>query len=165
VPRVDRQSIDLDVAGPRFSLTKILIATDFSDASTAAGQWAADLAQRLAVPIVLAHVVMPVTVPAQWRSYVAEVDEERVREARVRLDRLSSGLTATVRREAVVSVGRPAESIAELARERDVGLIAAGLMGQQGAHAPRPGSIAYRILCLAHVPVLVVPPPPAGSAG
>jgi nucleotide-binding universal stress UspA family protein len=58
----------------------------------------------------------------------------------------------------VVSLGRPADSIASIAEEREAGLIVMGLIGDQGALAPRPGSIAYRVLCLAHVPVLVVPP-------
>jgi nucleotide-binding universal stress UspA family protein len=157
VPHQDRQAVTLESDGPRFNLTLILAATDFSDASTEACHWAATLAQRLATPLLLTHVVVPVSVPAQWQSYVAEVDEERARTARARLDTLSKELDTGVHHEAVVSVGRPAEAIASLARERDAGLIAVGLMDPHAENAPRPGSVAYRVVCLAHVPVLVVP--------
>lgn len=157
VPRVDPQSIVLHSSGPRFNLKRILMATDFSDASAAAFQWAADLAQRIAVPLLLTHIVTPVTVPARWRSYVAEVDEERAQQARAGLDTLSRDLPGTVGCQAVVSIGRPADSIASIAEEREAGLIVMGLAGQQGARAPHPGSIAYGVVSLAQVPVLVVP--------
>lgn len=158
VPGVDAPLVILDAAGPRFVMKTILMATDFSEASTNAVQWAADLAERLEVPLVLTHVVTPIVVPARWRSYVEGADEERVAHARVRLEKLSAGVADGVPREVVVSIGRPADSIASLAEERGTGLIVMGLIGDRGARAPRPGSIAYRVLCLAQVPVLVVPP-------
>jgi len=158
VPLVKTQSVVLETDGPRFDLQRILMGTDFSEVSTEALRWATDLAQQLRVPLLLSHVVTPVAVPARWRSYVAEVDEERTREARARLETLIKQLKETVASEAVVSLGRPADSIASIAEERQAGLIVVGLMGQRGAGSPCPGSIAYRVLCLAHVPVLVVPP-------
>lgn len=156
VPLVKTQPVMLDTNGPRFELGRILMGTDFSEASAAALRWATDLARQLEVPLLLSHVVTPVTVPARWRSYVAEADEERARDARARLETLSRQFKGTIASEAVVSIGRPADSIASIAEERRAGLIVVGLMGQ-GAGAPCPGSIAYRVLCLAHVPVLVVP--------
>jgi len=158
VPLVKTQSVVLETDGPRFDLQRILMGTDFSEVSTEALRWATDLAQQLRVPLLLSHVVTPVAVPARWRSYVAEVDEERTREARARLETLIKQLKETVASEAVVSLGRLADSIASIAEERQAGLIVVGLMGQRGAGSPCPGSIAYRVLCLAHVPVLVVPP-------
>lgn len=158
VPGVVAQSLILDAAGPRFNMKTILMATDFSEASADVGRWAAGLAQRIDVPLVLAHVVAPVAVPPRWRSYAEGVDEDRVAQTRVRLETLSTSLPDRVPSEVVVSLGRPADSIASIAEEREAGLIVMGLIGDQGALAPRPGSIAYRVLCLAHVPVLVVPP-------
>lgn len=67
VPLVKTQSVMLDTNGPRFDLGRILMGTDFSEASAAALRWAADLAQQLEVPLLLSHVVTPVTVPARWR--------------------------------------------------------------------------------------------------
>ena len=158
VPLVDAQMVVLDTSGPRFNMTTILMATDFSEASADAAQWAADLAQQMAVPLVFAHVVTPADVPPQSRSYVAEVDDERVTRARIRLEELSAQLSGTLACETVVSVGRPADSIASIAQEWRAGLIVVGLTGHHGVLAPRPGSIAYRVLCVAHIPVLVVPP-------
>jgi universal stress protein A len=157
VPIAD-QPIVLEPAGPRFNLKTILAATDFSETSVAAVQWAADLSRELAVPLVLAHVVTPVVVPSQWEAYVDFADDERLAETRTRLERLRAELPDHVRGEVVVAIGRPADSIASTAAEQGAGLIVMGLVGDRGAFAPRPGSIAYRVLSAAQVPVLVVAP-------
>jgi nucleotide-binding universal stress UspA family protein len=160
VPSLDAASVnpivELDAGGPRFAMKTIVMATDFSEASADAVTWAAHVAQRIQVPVVLVHVVTPVTVPAQWRSFVDEVPDEH--ELRARLEQVAAALPSGIPHEVFVSVGRPADSIATLAEERGAGLIVMGLFGHQGTFAPRPGSIAYRVVCLAHVPVLVVPP-------
>jgi nucleotide-binding universal stress UspA family protein len=161
VPSLDSASgnpiLELDADGPRFTMKTIVMATDFSEASADAVHWAADVAQRIQIPVVLVHVVTPVTVPAQWRSFVVdEVHDEH--ELRARLEQVAAGLLSGIPHEVFVSVGRPADSIATLAEERGAGLIVMGLFGHQGTFAPRPGSIAYRVVSLAHVPVLVVPP-------
>jgi nucleotide-binding universal stress UspA family protein len=57
-----------------------------------------------------------------------------------------------------VATGKPADEISALAAERRAGLIVMGLKSPGRKADPRPGSIAYRILCLAQVPVLAVPP-------
>ena len=163
VPLAKAQAVAFDTSGPRFDMRRILMATDFSEASSSALDWAGDLAQQVGVPLVLCHVVAPVAVPAPWRSYVADIDEEGKRQAQVRLETLAGSLKNRVACEAVVSIGRPADSIASLAEEHQVGLIVVGLMGQQGGRTPRPGSVAYRVVCLAHVPVLVVPPNPGAQ--
>jgi nucleotide-binding universal stress UspA family protein len=160
VPSLDSPSVnpilELGADGPRFTMKTIVMPTDFSEASADAVHWAADFALRIQIPVVLVHVVSPVTVPAQWRSFVVEVHDEH--ELRARLENVAAALPSGIPHEVFVSVGRPADSIATLAEERGAGLIVMGLFGHQGAFAPRPGSIAYRVVCLAHVPVLVVPP-------
>ena len=47
--------------------------------------------------------------------------------------------------------------IGSIARDRGMQLIVMGLASDRGVFAPRPGSIAYRVLCSTTVPVLVVP--------
>lgn len=159
VPLAKPQSVILDTEGARFDMDRVLMGVDFTDGSDAAVQWAADLAQDIRVPLVLCHVVAPVTVPAQFRSYVVEVDEEQARHAQLQLETLSRQFKGRVACETVVPIGRPADMLASIAEERKVGLIVVGLIGhKRPLDAPRPGSIAYRVLCLAHVPVLVVPP-------
>jgi nucleotide-binding universal stress UspA family protein len=138
-------------------LKQILAGTDFSEASAAATRCGADLAQRFDVPLVLAHVIAPIVAPSRWQSYVADMDEERTRSARARLEALSASCKG-IRCDTVVALGRPADALAAAAEERQAGLIVVGLMGEDAGRVPQPGSTAYRVLCLAHVPVLVVPP-------
>jgi nucleotide-binding universal stress UspA family protein len=121
-------------------------------------QWASELAQEFGIPLLLTHVVEPVMVAPQWRSYLDEADETRVANARARLKRLASELSPSATYETTVSLGRPADAITAVAEDRRAGLIVMGLASGEGTLSPRPGSIAYRVLCLANVPVLVVPP-------
>jgi nucleotide-binding universal stress UspA family protein len=64
--------------------------------------------------------------------------------------------------EALVAYGEPAEEIAKIANDRDAGLIVMGLHSSP-VTGPRMGSVTYRVLCLAPRLVLAVPPVPAGS--
>jgi hypothetical protein len=57
----------------------------------------------------------------------------------------------------IVVLGRAADLIGAIARDVGVQLIVMGLASDRGVFAPRPGSIAYRVLCSTSVPVLVVP--------
>ena len=150
-------AVMLASSGSRLDVTRIVMATDFSEASATALEWATDVAQRLAVPLVLAHIVASVAVPAQWQSYVTDVDAGRVRETRARLDAIAHALLSAHQHHAVVAIGRPADAIASIAHEHQAGLIVVGLTGQGEGRPFRPGSIAYRVACVAHVPVLVVP--------
>lgn len=136
----------------------IVAATDFSETSMRGVRWAAHLAGEMASPLLLVHVVEPLVVSPQWRSYVAEADEARVAEARTRLQALSGPDTGAARQETLVKLGRPADVIAALADDRRAAVIVMGLASGQGPLAPRPGAIAYRVLSLAKAAVLVVPP-------
>jgi nucleotide-binding universal stress UspA family protein len=143
---------------PPFAVKKILAATDFSAPANQAMAVAADLARAHNAALVVAHVVSPVTVPERWRAYVKDVEEESISQARTRLERLAASISVGLAPDLVVTMGRPADAIADLARERAAGLIVLGLVGEHHDPGARPGAIAYRVLCLAHAPVLVVPP-------
>jgi nucleotide-binding universal stress UspA family protein len=156
VPMGASEAVTLEPAGAQLHINRVLAPTDFSPTSLAALDWAAMLAQENQAPLVMAHVVSPLAVAPQWRPYVEDADEARVREASAQLDKLSARLPAAQPREIVVSLGRPADAIASIADERDAGLIVMGLTGTEDA-STRPGSIAYRVLTLSRVPVLVVP--------
>jgi universal stress protein A len=158
VPLLDTQTVVLDRSGPRLNLKGILVGTDFSEASAAAVGWAADIAAEFNVPVVLSHVVTPIVVASRWESYVADMEPERVRTAEGRLQALSTTVKKGVVCDTVVSIGRPAECLAATAEQRGSSLIVVGLMGEEAGRRVRPGSIAYRLLCLASAPVLVVPP-------
>ena len=128
----------------------ILAATDFTASSTAAVDYAAQLAQELKARLLLAHVVEPVTVPRQWRPYVQEADEARVADARTRLDALAHKLACSHMCDTVPALGRPIDVIAEIAAERRAGLIVMGLAANGGPLSRRQGSIAVRHVVLGH---------------
>ena len=159
VPPQTGQAVTIDGSGASLRVERILVAADFSDTSTRALGWGVELARELSVPLVLTHVVAAVSVPAQWQPFTVESDDARVADARAKLQELSKKSCAGQPCEIVVSVGRPADAIAAAAEERQAGLIVMGLASEGGALSRRPGSIAYRVLSLAAVPVVVVPPP------
>jgi nucleotide-binding universal stress UspA family protein len=141
-----------------FGLGPVLVATDFSDTSTRALRWAAKVAQEIASPLLLVHVVEPIAVASQWRPYVAQAEEARLADARAQMQGLVKHFAGSVKCDSLVENGRAAESIASIADQRRATVIVMGLAGSHGPMGSHPGSIAYRVLCSASVPVLVVPP-------
>jgi nucleotide-binding universal stress UspA family protein len=141
----------------RFEISHILAATDFSESSVAAAQSAVELSQRWSAPLTLVHVLTPLKVPAQWQPLVQEPEEARVASARTALEELAGQLGGPGACEHRVVLGHPAEMIGSVARDLGAQLIVMGLASERGLFAPRPGSIAYRVLSSSTVPVLVVP--------
>jgi nucleotide-binding universal stress UspA family protein len=158
VPGVKCTSVALAADGPRFGVKQVLMATDFSKASATALQWSVDIAQHADATLVLCHVVSRSSMPTAWLSRMADVHEGRTREAQSRLEALAARVGETVKCETVVEVGRPPDAIAFIAEKRGASLIVLGLFSHSAAGSPGPGSIAYRVVSLARVPVLVVPP-------
>jgi universal stress protein A len=151
------------VEHPGVQLRRILLATDFRESAMAAMQWAGDLASDIGVPLVLAHVVEPVVVPPRWQALVADFESDRVASGQRMLARLSASFRDT-NTDCVVSVGRPADTIASLAAEHGAGLVVMGLANPEDSEPRKPGSIAYRVLRIAHVAVAVVPHSEAQAA-
>jgi universal stress protein A len=144
------------VEHPGVQLKRILLATDFRESAMAATQWAGDLASEIGVPLVLAHVVEPVVVPPRWQALVADFESDRVASGQRMLARLSASFHDT-HNDCVVALGRPADTIASLAVEHRAGLVVMGLANSEDSEPRTPGSIAYRVLRIAHVAVVVVP--------
>ena len=140
-------------------ISLILAATDFSDSSFTAAQAAMDVSARWSASLTLAHVVVPLRVPARWQPLVQEFEAMRLASARTKLEALARQLCGAQGCDDVVVVGDPAEMIASVARNRGTQLIVMGLGSDRGVFASRPGSIAYRVLCSSAVPVLVIPLP------
>jgi nucleotide-binding universal stress UspA family protein len=153
----DRGEANASTAGGAIEVGRILAATDFTESSLAAVKYAAQLAGHFSAKLILAHVVEPVIVPAQWRSIAEESAETRAADAATRLKAIADRLTLPRACDAVTAVGRAADEIASLAEHHGAHLVVMGLTSAQGAFAPRPGSIAYRVLSSTTVPVLVVP--------
>jgi nucleotide-binding universal stress UspA family protein len=153
----DRSESHRSNADGTIEVNRILMANDFSESSLVAAKYAAQLACHVSAKLILAHVVEPLIVPAPWRSLAQESDETRAADARIRLKSLAERLCPEHSCDTVAAVGRAADVIGTLAEEHRAQLIVMGLTSAEGAFAPRPGSIAYRVLTSTVVPVLVVP--------
>jgi nucleotide-binding universal stress UspA family protein len=147
-----------DTGGPLLAVRAVLAASDFSRPATRALQYAAAIARRLNARLFLTHVVSPLNVSSEFQRYVEGIDEHATARARTMLEAQGCDVLGPQPVETLVELGRPADRIASIGRDRGAGLIVMGLASEQGAHAGRPGAIAYRVLCQSHVPVLVVPP-------
>lgn len=139
----------------------ILAPVDFSRESTAAARCAARIAGALGLPMTLLHVLAsghwdPVSRPVQC----SDENGMTTRDPRALLKELASSCQTDAVATRLVS-GEPADEIARVAREERSALIVMSL-GSAAMRRRKPGSIAYRVLCLAAVPVLTLPQTPSG---
>jgi nucleotide-binding universal stress UspA family protein len=91
------------------------------------------------------------------RTYTAAIDGERRDRAERRLNDAIEALSPGVRTEGLVMFGEPAEEVAKIAQDRGAGLIVMGLHAS-AMLGSRVGSVTYRVLCLANMLVLALPP-------
>ena len=149
---------------PTADWKRICCPIDFSDASRAAMEVAADLARRTGAELTLLHAypVPGYTFPdgsvvaspkmlqdlaegaerhlEQWRKDAAAAGAPQVRTAK--------------------SAGEPAGEIVAFARDERMDLLVLGTHGRTGLEHALMGSIAERVVRRAHCPVLTVRPPP-----
>lgn len=143
---------------PFGNLERLLVPVDLGGVAEGQATLASALAVEFDVPLLLLHVVAGVQATSRWQPTLEAQDRIRVARARQALEKLASDLPLEARVELEVATGKPADEISALAAERRAGLIVMGLKSPGRKSDPRPGSIAYRVLCLAQVPVLAVPP-------
>jgi nucleotide-binding universal stress UspA family protein len=147
-------------------LNRVLAPVDLSPVSHHQVVLAHGIAQALSIPLIVTHVVEPVFVPSKVREGLRGAEDARRTRAHERL----SALTAPIdpKAELMVLTGDASEEIATLAGARGASLIIMGLHSLEPG-GPRMGSVTYRVLCLAHVLVLAIPPKtiaaPAAVAG
>jgi universal stress protein E len=138
-------------------IRRVLVPIDFSSASAHQLRIAQGLAEAMAVPIVLLHVVEPPWMIGSRRSPVSEMDAERRHQARQRLAAAARELPRSNGAETLIADGDPAEQIAKAAVDRDAGIIVMGLHSSVPL-GPRMGSVTYKVLCRADKLVLALPP-------
>jgi nucleotide-binding universal stress UspA family protein len=139
------------------AVKRILVPVDLSPATRDQVMSAGRLATALELPVLLAHVVEPVHFAAFDMPHLPNLEVERRSRAEKALAELAASLGPTLRVEALVAYGDPAEEIAKVARDRDTGLIVIGLHATS-ILGPRMGSVTYRVLCLTAMLVLALPP-------
>jgi nucleotide-binding universal stress UspA family protein len=144
----------------------IICGIDGSNDSRAAVKVAAQYADRLGSALILAHVAEPAYVPyasaypfggMAGPMMVMEKAESEEEAAAKLLERIAveAGLVDAERR---VTIGHPAERLAELADEEDAELIVVGSRGRGTLKAAFLGSVAHNLVGVARCPVLIVPP-------
>ena len=142
---------------------RIIAPVDLTAASPHQVKVAAGLAEAFSVPLIVAHVMEPVFVPATVRFVIPGTEATRRDEAEERLQALVRSAESTAAIETLVVSGDPSEEIVKLAETRGARVIVMGLHSS-GLLGPRMGSVTYRVLCLTHALVLALPPRPAVSA-
>jgi nucleotide-binding universal stress UspA family protein len=133
----------------------VLSPVDFSESSNQASRVAAGIAQALAAHLVLVHAVSPIHAIGGWREHAAALEQKTVAEAKQQIEALVR--TFPIPAAIEVRVGTAVDVITTLGAEQKARLIVMGLRGAGGLLAPAPGSTAYRVLCLALIPVLALP--------
>jgi len=132
----------------------IVVATDGSDSVSRAVEVALDLAVRFDAAVHALYVVDSGEVdssPEAVRDQMRNALQERGGEAIVDVQkRAATDVTAVVRE------GRPANEIADYAREIDADLVATGTRGRHGENRFLIGSVAERVVRTCPVPVLTV---------
>lgn len=141
-------------------MKRILVGVDGSKESLQAALLAADLASQTRRALELAH-VLPDVAPispeafsaelAIWRRGIAEEGTKLLKEVRACVDR-----PETESRSTLVESARPAEALAELAKEPDIDLVVVGHRGRNAMARALLGSVADRLVQISPKPVLVV---------
>lgn len=148
-PNVDPSRIDVG---------RVVVPVDFKEGCVTEVRAAASLADTFGVPLLLVHVVAPLKGIERLRPHLETHNRVQIERADQQIQQLASEARTPAGIETVVTVGSPAEEIAQIAVARGVGLIVMGLRRQEHMFGPRPGSIAYRVLSLAPARVLALPP-------
>lgn len=143
-------AVDLAGTGP------LIAGIDMSNPSLAGARAACGLASALGTAVEIVHVVPGLPVLARWQPHAARALDDRVAEARKELERTVGGLKCQAPVEWRVDTGPVPErlaSIAGRAADRAPMLV----LGKKAPHSGggAPGTIAYRVLSLASVPILM----------
>ena len=145
----------------------IVCGVDGSPDSNAAVIVAARMAEQLGARLILAHVAEPVltyahAVPFGGLSMAGPLAEDELMAAQEEsgarmLEEAAgvAGLSDAVRR---VTVGLPAEQLAEIADEEGAELVVVGSRGRGAFKAAFLGSVSSSLVGIARCPVLIVPP-------
>ena len=143
-------------------IRRVLAPVDLTAATPHQLTIARGLAEALHVPVLLLNVVEPVRTLSTAQPRLSQVDAERRYRAERELEELVQDMPPSIKPEALVAYGEPAEEIAKVVTDRDAGIIVMGLHSSP-VLGPRMGSVTYRVLCLAHRLVFAVPPLPQAS--
>ena len=144
------------------SLKKVLVATDFSEASDAAFMYGRTLASSFGAAMHVVHVVEPVYLNAMgaeaYASLTPDLQEQIDLAARSRLHALvlDSDRSGPAMKTALRRAPAPERAIVEYAKEEGIDLVVMGTRGRGGVAHLFLGSVAERVVRTAPCPVLTV---------
>lgn len=142
------------------SASTILVATDFSEMSRFALEYATTQAKMTGAKVLIVH-AYSVPIPDQGEGMLhSGVDVEDVEEAEQRLQEIKPPV-AGVEFEHRLVKGEPAKEILRLARDESAALIVMGTHGRTGLMRVLMGSVAERVIREATCPVVAVKVPGA----
>ena len=148
---------------PTVDWKRILCPIDFSDASRAALETAAELAKRFGAMVALFHAYPVPGYTFPDGSFVASskmLDELSGQANRHMAEwkALAEGM-GVARVEVATAVGEPAQEVLLFAKAQNADLIVIGTHGRTGLQHALMGSVAERVVRRATCPVLTVRPP------
>ncbi|MGH9617167.1 MAG: universal stress protein [Acidobacteriaceae bacterium] len=154
------------ITSPQISFRQVLIATDLSDASSNALQYAKAIAKQYASHLVLVHVCQPVAhIPIPQGGWIEDGATQRIEEEKtyaLGTELRAEGYVA----DAVTTYGQIEHEVLSLAEARGADLIVLGTHGPRGMDRLLSGSEAEALIYRCDRPVLTVGPavvPPLGN--
>lgn len=143
-------------AAAPYVIRDVLAALELDETALPMALAAQHIATTLGARLTLVHAVAPVQAVGAWTTAFDEERPARVERARASLALIAQVIEPHDPPSVLVRSGTPAEEIADIASSMRDLVIVVGLGGGWMLH--RPGSTAYRMLCLSTVPVLAIPP-------
>jgi nucleotide-binding universal stress UspA family protein len=137
-------------------LKRILCATDFSPAADHALAYALSMAEEAQGTLTLVHVREDAR-PADATSGHGVLADDLARDAQRLRDAVSPQARLWCETTEVVPLGRPAEEIVRLAREREAQVIVMGVHGRNVLDLMLFGSTSHQVIRTAPCPVLIIP--------
>jgi nucleotide-binding universal stress UspA family protein len=148
-------------------IKKILYATDFSETSEYAFEYAASLAEKFASRLIVMHVINePVDLRGFYVPHISfdTIELEITQSAEKMMDKFcSQKLRSYDNYERCIVSGIPYEEILKKATDENVDLIVMGTHGRAGIDHFLFGSTAERVVRKALCPVMTVRPPATGD--
>jgi nucleotide-binding universal stress UspA family protein len=145
------------------AIRNVLVATDFSECSSAALTYARALSRRFEARLHVVHVIEAVGAAdvagiGVYASTAPDLYIQMEASARDQLNRLISPADRELlhARMSTVTADTPARAIVEYARAEDIDLIVVGTHGRRGLSHLLLGSVAEKVVRAAPCPVLTV---------
>jgi nucleotide-binding universal stress UspA family protein len=146
------------------SFKRILCPLDFSEPAHLGLETAVELASCFPAELLLVHVVPPVPMTAIPQAApvfdVGVYQKELTRSAEEGIAAvIEKHVPKGVRARSIVADGDPAHEIARIAKDEGVDLIVMSTHGESGWRRFVFGSVAEKVVRIAHCPVMTVPEP------